>query len=93
MDKYFEEIEKNTQDAFKIASAARKKGLDPEKTPSIVIAKDMPEKVEGLISTVAPQLKGKGMTKRIRELEKKIWIFRLENLTHNSRRNSKRKIL
>ncbi len=71
MDKYFEEIEKNTQDAFKIASAARKKGLDPEKTPSIVIAKDMPEKVEGLISTVAPQLKGKGMTKRIRELEKK----------------------
>ena len=71
MDKYFEEIEKKTQEIYKIASVAKSKGLDPEKTPSIVIAKDMPEKVEGLISTVAPQLKGKGITKRIRNLEKK----------------------
>ncbi|MBL7050546.1 DNA polymerase II large subunit [Candidatus Woesearchaeota archaeon] len=71
MEKYFKDIENNTQELYKIATAARAKGLDPENTPSIVLAKNMPEKVEGLISTVAPQLKGKGMTKRIRDLEKK----------------------
>jgi len=70
MEKYFEQIEKNVKKLYKIAEKARSKNLDPEPKPSVVLAKDMAERVEGLISTVAPQLKGKGVSKRIRQLEK-----------------------
>ncbi|MEM4336989.1 MAG: DNA polymerase II large subunit [Candidatus Woesearchaeota archaeon] len=68
---YFEEIEQKTKDAYRIATEARKKGYDPEKKVDIVLAKDMAERVEGLISAVAPQLVGKGVIKRIKELEEK----------------------
>ena len=71
MQEYFDSIQKGVDLAHSVAVSARKKKYDPEPTPSIVLAKDMAERVEGLISTVAPQLKGKGASKRIRELEKK----------------------
>ena len=70
MEKYFEQIEKEVKKLYKIAEKARSKNLDPEPKPSVVLAKDMAERVEGLISIVAPQLKGKGVSKRIKQLEK-----------------------
>jgi DNA polymerase II large subunit len=71
MGKYFEKIEADLNICYSIASEARKKGFDPEENVDIKIAKNMAERVEGLISTVAPDLIGSGMTRRIFELEKK----------------------
>ena len=71
MEKYFDELIKKTNTAYVIANKARKKGYDPEKTVDIPLAKNMAERVEGLISAVAPQLVGKGVIGRIAELEKK----------------------
>ena len=71
IENYFSEIDSNVKILYKISESARSKNLDPEPTPSVVLARDMAERVEGLISTVAPQLKGKGVSKRIRDLEKK----------------------
>ena len=75
LDNYFQEIEQKTKKAYEIAEKARKKGYDPEDRVEIPIAKDMAERVEGLISTVAPQVKGSGVSKRIRELEKKYGVL------------------
>ncbi|MBN2111726.1 DNA polymerase II large subunit [Candidatus Woesearchaeota archaeon] len=69
--KYFQQINDNTVQLYEIAKAARKKGLDPEGDVDILLAKNMAERVEGLISSVAPQLKGSMLTKRIHELEQK----------------------
>lgn len=71
MKKYFDEIEEKTKKAYSVASEARKKGYDPEDKVDIPLAKDMAERVEGLISAVAPQLIGKGVIERIKELEEK----------------------
>ena len=70
MEKYFENIDKDLQRTYKVAMDARKKGYDPIPKVEIPIAKDMAERVEGIISTVAPQIIGTGIAKRIRELEK-----------------------
>ncbi len=67
--KYFEEIDKKIAEAYAVAGAARKKGLDPEEKVEIPLVKDMAERVEGLISVVAPQIIGSGISKRIKQLE------------------------
>ena len=71
IDKYFNLIDNKIKYSYKIAGEARKKGYDPEETVSIPLAKNMAERVEGLVSTVAPQIIGSGISKRILELEKK----------------------
>ena len=70
MQQYFESIEQEVKESYKIATAARKKGFDPDLQVEIKLAKNMAERVEGLISVVAPQLIGSGVTERIMELEK-----------------------
>lgn len=70
MKAYLEEIEAQTSDAYRIAQAAREKGFDPEKKVDIPIARNMAERVEGIISAAAPELVGTAMTPRILELEK-----------------------
>ena len=67
---YFEQIEGEVTRSYKVAEAARAKGLDPEDHVSIPLARNMAERVTGLISTLAPQLVGTKMTERIQELEK-----------------------
>ena len=71
---YFNQIEKGITKAYQVASEVRKKGLDPEDRVDIPLAKNMAERVTGLISIVAPQLmeeKTKArVTSRIQELEK-----------------------
>jgi DNA polymerase II large subunit len=70
MQQYFAKIEKEVLQNYDIANTARSKGFDPDTTVDIRLAKNMAERVEGLISVVAPQLVGSGVTQRIMELEK-----------------------
>ncbi|MBI2673128.1 DNA polymerase II large subunit [Candidatus Woesearchaeota archaeon] len=70
MDKYFQEIDDKLKLAYNIANEARAKGYDPEPKVEIPLAKNLAERVEGLISAVAPQIKGSGVVERIAELEK-----------------------
>lgn len=73
--KYFDKIGKDIQGAYEIAKAARKKGLDPEKDVSIPLAKNMAERVVGLVSVVAPQITNSKITERITELEKEFGLL------------------
>jgi len=68
IDRYFKEINLQLKKAYKVATEARKEGYDPELEVEIPIAKNMAERVEGLISTVAPQIISVGIPKRIKEL-------------------------
>ncbi len=68
-ESYFNEIEGNIKSAYKIASKAREKMYDPEPKVDILVVKDMAERVEGLISVVAPQIVGSGVSKRLKQLE------------------------
>jgi len=70
MDDYFRDIEKETKKAISLANEAKKQGFDPEDRVEILLAVNMAERVVGLISTVAPQIIGKGVAERIGELEK-----------------------
>jgi len=71
LQNYFKDIDERTQKALKLATAAREKGFDPEKHVDIPIAKNMAERVLGLISDLAPDLKNSNMVNRIIELEEK----------------------
>ncbi len=71
MQEYFEDIEIKVKHGFDSAEKARAKKYDPEPKVDIVLAKNMAERVEGLIREVAPQLVGKGMVEQIFEYEKK----------------------
>jgi DNA polymerase II large subunit len=66
---YFDTIEHGVQTEFKIASEARAKGFDPVDRVEVKLAKNMAERVVGLISTVAPQIVDSGVVGRIIELE------------------------
>jgi len=72
---YFDKIGKDIQAAYDVAKAARKKGLDPELDVSIPLAKNMAERVVGLISVVAPQITESKVTERITELEKEYGLL------------------
>jgi DNA polymerase II large subunit len=67
---YFDEISRKVKQSYDLANDARKLGYDPEEKVDIPVARDMAERVEGLISAVAPQIIGSGVSKRIHELEK-----------------------
>jgi len=71
LQKYFEKIDVEVKSCYKVAKEARKKGLDPENDVSIPVAANMAERVEGLISVIAPQILNSGIPNRILELEKK----------------------
>ena len=69
MEEYFLSIDENIKKAYDLANLARSKGYDPDTKVEIPLARDMAERVEGLISIVAPQIKGSGVSQRIKELE------------------------
>ncbi len=60
---YFEKLEHETKKLYKIAEEARSKGLDVTRNVEVPLAKDLAERVEGLVGP-------KGVAKRIKELEK-----------------------
>lgn len=71
LEQYFLHIEQQAQHTLKIATQARVKGYDPEDKVDIPIAKNMAERVLGLVSDVAPQLADSDVVTRVVELEKK----------------------
>ena len=81
MNKYFDEMDVVIKKEYSIAQNARKKGYDPEEEVNIPLTKNMVERVEGLISAVAPQLIGSGCTKRMFELEKEFGVLDDPNFT------------
>jgi DNA polymerase II large subunit len=68
---YSKTLNEEVKRCYKVATSARKKGIDPESTTSIPLAKNMAERVVGLISVVAPKIAETNVSKRILELEKK----------------------
>ncbi len=70
LQKYFEEISLSVKKAYVVAEEARSKNLDPEKITPIPVAKNMAERVVGLISVVSPQITNTSITDRIAELER-----------------------
>src|SRR3989344_6268132 len=75
IQEYFDKIGMGIHEAYEVAQAARKKGLDPESGVSIPLAKNMAERVVGLISVVAPQIINSKVTERIAELEKEYGLL------------------
>ena len=69
MEKYHKELNDKLKIVYGVAQKARIQGLDPRDEVEIPIAKNMAERVEGLISVVAPQVKGSGIVERIQEFE------------------------
>ena len=70
ISEYFELIEKEVDRCYNLANKARSLGFDPEENVEIILARNMAERVEGIISTVAPQIKNSGIKERIIQLEK-----------------------
>ncbi len=65
MEEYFKGLESQVEEAYKVAKEARKQGFDPYLYPEIPLAKDLAERVEGLVGP-------KGVSERIRELDKEL---------------------
>jgi len=62
---YFETLEEGTAKAYEVAKEARKKGHDIETEPEIPLAKNLAERVEGLVGP-------SGIAKHIKELEEEM---------------------
>ncbi len=70
IEKYFKTVNDEVLKCYDIANAVKAKGFDPDSKVKIPLAKNMAERVEGLIASVAPQILGTGVAARIQELEK-----------------------
>ncbi|MBI5390849.1 DNA polymerase II large subunit [Candidatus Woesearchaeota archaeon] len=66
---YFAELNEKVALAYQEGSRARRCGIDPKDVVEVPLAKNMAERVEGLVSVKAPQLKGRGVVERIHALE------------------------
>ncbi len=69
LDWYFQRIKEGVERYHSHATQARKKGIDPTDDVEILLASNMAERVVGLISSVAPQIRGSGVIERIQALE------------------------
>ncbi len=78
VERYFSEIDSKLAHCYAVANEARSRGFDPEDKVDIPLAKNMAERVEGLISAVKPGIIGSGLSKRIEELEKLYGALSLE---------------
>ena len=72
MEEYFSILELDIKKCYDHANSARQKGYDPDTKVEIPLARDMAERVEGLISIVSPQIKQSGVNQRLKELEKQL---------------------
>lgn len=70
MQKYFDTLQEDVKKAFDLAAKAREKGYDPSTKVEVKLAKNLAERVVGLISIIAPQVVGTKIVDRIVELEK-----------------------
>ncbi|MBS3109410.1 DNA polymerase II large subunit [Candidatus Woesearchaeota archaeon] len=70
MQDYFRNVQEKVDKAYDQATKARLRMLDPENHVDIILAKNMAERVEGLVREVSPNLAGSGMVEQIYEYEK-----------------------
>ena len=62
---------KEQENIYSISKLCKKQGFDPKLDVEMPIAKDVAERVEGLISVEIPEILGCGVAEEISELEKK----------------------
>ena len=72
---YFDRLEADTHHLYEIANEARSKGFDVETKTEVPLAKDLAERVEGL---VGPE----GVAQRIKELEKDMDKDKIKHLSY-----------
>jgi DNA polymerase II large subunit len=72
---YKEQLHEESLRVFERAQAARARGYDPETTVEVKLAKNMAERVVGLVSVIAPQIVGSGIAERIVELEREYGVL------------------
>ena len=77
MENYFSDIDSKLAKCYKAANKARALGFDPEDKVDIPLAKNLAERVEGLISAVKPEIISSGLAQRIEELEKEHGVLSL----------------
>lgn len=71
IENYFLNIDNYLEKAYKIAIDAKKQGYDPNNFVEIPLAKEISQRVEGLISVFSPQILKSGVAQKILELENK----------------------
>ena len=71
MRRYQDSITQGVKEEYRVAKLARKKGYDPVLDIEMPLARNMAERVEGLISILSPQIIGSGVSKRLAQLEEK----------------------
>lgn len=69
IESYFKNIDEYLKKAYEVANEARSKGFDPTDKVEIPLAKEISQRVEGLISVFTPQILNSGVANRIQELE------------------------
>ncbi len=76
MEHYFQSIYKDVLHAYAVATKARAQGFDPDDQVEIPLARNMSERVVGLVSIVAPMIKEAGpqIVERIKTLEEKYGV-------------------
>jgi len=67
---YFDKLQQQIEKEYSIATEARKLNVDPEGKVDILLAEAIAQRVEGLISAIAPTIVGSGVAQRIEELQK-----------------------
>ncbi|MDD5417853.1 MAG: hypothetical protein PHW96_03120 [Candidatus Nanoarchaeia archaeon] len=68
-EEYIEKITNEAKECFDMAQKARFKGYDPQRTVDIPLVKNVGERVEGLVGSMAPDIVGKGIPDRVKDLE------------------------
>ena len=67
---YFSSIDKYIEKSYEISNECKKMGYDPKLEVEVPIAKDISQRVEGLVSVFVPKIIDSGVSQRIIELEK-----------------------
>lgn len=75
IEEYFKGIERKVRICYDVAEAARAKGLDPRSFVEIPLARNLAERVAGLLSIKYPQLKDEKIVNRIKELEREYGLL------------------
>lgn len=70
INNYFKTMDDDVKKTYDLARIARKKGYDPVDDVEVKLAKNLAERVVGLISVIAPQITDSTVVPRILELEK-----------------------
>jgi DNA polymerase II large subunit len=71
IEEYFNSIDRYLDKAYNVAKKAKLKGYDPNDFVEMPLAKEISQRVEGLVSVFTPQVLNSGIAQRILKLEEK----------------------